>query len=84
MIEPRDGNEDETGLLAEADAIRYGDPNYIPEAWRGRNAFIDDDDNGSRNTGHRSNGGGYDEVDVRPGSEPRASRTRPGRGRRPP
>ncbi|MXX66107.1 MAG: hypothetical protein F4Z40_03640, partial [Chloroflexi bacterium] len=36
MIEPRDGNDDPTGLLAEADAIRYGPQDYIPEAWRRR------------------------------------------------
>ena len=30
----RDGRDDETGLLAEIDAIRYGDPDVIPECWK--------------------------------------------------
>ncbi len=41
MNAPRDGNDDPTGLLAEADAIRYGPQDHIPDAWRGQQEMTD-------------------------------------------
>ena len=60
MNAPRDGNDDPTGLLAEADRIRYGDQDYIPDAWRGQRSATDYEPVGAprKRSAQKKKGGG--------------------------
>lgn len=71
MNAPRDGNDDPTGLLAEADRIRYGDQDYIPDAWHGQRSATDYEPVGAprKRSAQKKKGGGKTKSTSGPGQD---------------